>query len=172
MVSVGKHVGLVGKVCAAGVDQINAGQVVFEGDLLGSKVLFDGDGEVASALDCGVVSDEHAFSSVNATDAGDDSGGGCAIAVHTVGGECAELEERRARVEAAVDSLAGEEFAARFVAIHSFGSTALHGFGHARAVVSHDRVHRGAVLLVFVVFEVYLRENQFQDGIMVPGQAG
>ncbi len=45
--------------------QINAGQPVFECDLLSAQVLLDGDREVGASLHCRVVADDHALHSAH-----------------------------------------------------------------------------------------------------------
>ena len=91
---------------AAGIDQIDAGQAVFEGDFLGAQVLLDGQRVIGAALHRRIVGDDHAFDAIDAADAGDHRGGGDVAAVHAVGSELADLKERCAGVEQAVDALA------------------------------------------------------------------
>ena len=62
--------------CAAGVHQIETGQVVFQGDLLGAQVLFDGHRVVGPAFDSGVVGDDHHLPACHPPDAGDDARAG------------------------------------------------------------------------------------------------
>ena len=119
VVAVGEDFVLHGQERAAGVDEVDARQVVVQGDFLGAEVFFDGHRIVAAAFDGGVVGDDDGFASGDASDAGDDPCGGCVVpvgAVHAVGGERGEVEEGRARVEEGVAPFAGEEFAAGFVA--------------------------------------------------------
>ena len=73
VVPVGEHLGLQGQERAAGVDQVDAGQPVLRGDLLGAQVLLDGHRVVGAALHGGVVRDHHAWPAVHRADAGDDA---------------------------------------------------------------------------------------------------
>ncbi len=60
---------------------------------------------------------DHAEPPGDAADAGDDAGGRALVVVHAGGGERADLEERAAAVEQAVDAVADEQLAARRVAL-------------------------------------------------------
>ena len=60
----------------AAVHQVDAGQPIFAGDFLCSKVLLDGHGVVGPTFDCGVVGHNHALRPVDSTNAGNDSGRG------------------------------------------------------------------------------------------------
>ena len=102
---------------APGVDQVDAGETVLLGDLLGAQVLLDGQGEVGAALDRRVVRDDHALAALDDADAGDDPGGGRLAVVEVPGGERVQLEEGRAGIDEPVDPLPGEQLAARAVAL-------------------------------------------------------
>ena len=87
MFAVGKNLRLVGEIGAAGIDEIDAGQPVFARDFLRAQMLLHRDRIVRAALDRGVVADDHAFAALDASDAGDDSGGMDVAVVHAEGGE-------------------------------------------------------------------------------------
>jgi hypothetical protein len=78
-------------------------------------VLFHRDRVVGAALHRGVVGDDHALESADATDAGDNAARRQPVAVELVPGELPDLEERRAGVEQAVDAVAHEHLVARLV---------------------------------------------------------
>ncbi len=78
---------LPGKERAAGVDEVEAGQVVLQRHLLRPQVLLHRDGVVRAALDGRVVGDDHAFATGHPADSGDDAGAGALVAVHAGGGE-------------------------------------------------------------------------------------
>jgi len=111
VVSVGEDLVLLGEERAAGVDQVDAGEAVVERDLLRPEVLLDGDGVVGAALDGGVVGHDHAPLAGDDADAGDDAGGRHLVAVHAVGGQRRQLQERRSGVEQGGDPVAGQELA-------------------------------------------------------------
>src|SRR5690606_20173398 len=77
VVAVGEDFVLHGQERAAGVDEVDARQVVVQGDFLGAEVFFDGHRIVAAAFDGGVVGDDEGFASGEASDGGDDPCGGC-----------------------------------------------------------------------------------------------
>jgi hypothetical protein len=107
---------LGGQVGAAGVDQVQAGQPVGGGDLLGPQVLGHGERVVGPALDGGVVGHDDALAPGHPPDAGDDPGPRRLAAVHVLGGQGRQLQEGRARVEQGVHPLAGQQLAALDVA--------------------------------------------------------
>ena len=124
---VGKRPRLVGQEDPARVDEIDAGQPVFEGHFLGPEMLLDGHREIGPALDRGVVGDDEDFPAVDDADAGDHPGAGRLVLVLAVGRERAELEERRIPVEELIQALADEEFAPGFVELPVLGRTSLPG---------------------------------------------
>ena len=75
MLAVGKDLVLVGQVGAAGIDEVDAGQIVLQRDLLRAQMLLHGERIVGAALHRGVVDDDHHFASRHAADAGDEAGG-------------------------------------------------------------------------------------------------
>jgi hypothetical protein len=106
---------LHGQKGAAGVDQIDAGQAIFQGDFLGAQVLLDGQRVVGAAFHRRVVGDDHAFDAVNAADAGDHRRRRHIAAIHVVSGELADLKKRRAGIKQAADAFARQQLAAREV---------------------------------------------------------
>jgi len=143
VVAVGEDLVLHRQERAAGVDEVDARQVVLEGDLLGAEVLLHRQREVGPALNRGVVGDDHALGAVDEADAGDDAGGRCLAVVHAVRREPAELEERRARIEQQLDALAREELAELVLT----RDPAAAGAGLAGLVTqgAHQHTHRGVV---------------------------
>src|SRR5215207_5455959 len=96
----------------AGVHQVDAREVVLLGDLLGAEMLLDRNRVVGSALDGGVVGDDHDLPPRDAADAGDDAGRRNPPVVHPVGRQRGELQKRGAGVEEPYDSLAHRQLAA------------------------------------------------------------
>ena len=80
-----------------------------------AQMLFYRDRVVGPALHGRVVGDDDALSTADATDSRDDPGGRCVVVVHAVGRERGKLEERRARIDQAVDPVARQELAPRDV---------------------------------------------------------
>ena len=117
MFAVGKDLGLVRQVGAAGIDQIDAGQPVLARDLLGAQVLLHGHRIVGAALDRRVVADDHAVAAHDPADTGDDAGAMDRVVIHAVRRQRRQLEEGAAGIEKLVDALARQELAARLVAL-------------------------------------------------------
>ena len=115
VLAIGEHVVLARQERAARIDQVDARQPVLERDVLRAQVLLDRDRVVGAALHRGVVADDHALDAAHAADAGDHAAGRDPVAVQLVAGELPDLEERRARVEQAIDPVAHEHLAARLV---------------------------------------------------------
>ena len=60
VIAVGKDLILIGQVRATLIHEIDAGQMVFLGDLLRAQVLFDGHREIGATLHRRIVADDHA----------------------------------------------------------------------------------------------------------------
>ena len=125
MVAVGEHLGLVRQVGAAAVDQIDARQAVRLGDLLRAQMLLDRQRIISAALHRRVVADDHHLPAGHAADAGDHARARHFAVVHVAGRELADLEERRAGIEQPLDAVAGQQLAARDVALAVFFGPAL-----------------------------------------------
>ncbi len=117
VVAVGEDLVLQRQVGAARVDQVDAGQAVGLGDLLGAQMLLDGDGEVGAALDRGVVGDNQALAPGDTADAGDQAGGGSGAVVHVPGSQLRQLQKWCAGVEQLFDAFARQQLAAVPVAL-------------------------------------------------------
>jgi hypothetical protein len=150
VVAVGEDLGLQRQEGAARVDEVDARQPVLLGDLLGAQVLLDGQREVGAALDGRVVGDEHALAAFDRADPGDDPGPGCLVVVHVPRSERRELEERRVRVEQAVDSLARGQLAARAVLLERALAAAARDLRRALAQLGHELLHPRATLAELV----------------------
>ena len=99
MLAVGKHLVLVGQVGAAGIDEIDAGQMVLQRDLLRAQMLLHRHRIIGAALHRGVVDDDHHLAALDAPDAGDQPGAGNRLVIEPMRRELADLEKRRAGVE-------------------------------------------------------------------------
>ena len=149
VVAVGEDVVLPWQVGAAGVDQVDAGQAVLQGDFLGAQVFLDRQRVVAAAFHGGVVGDDHAFGAGDAADAGDDACGRDFFVIDVVGGELADFQEGGAVVQEAVDAFPWEQFAAGDVAFLIRGAAALLDGGHFVPQVGHGLGHGFLVRLEF-----------------------
>ena len=112
MLAVGKHLGLMRQVGAAGIDEIDARQAVLQRDLLGAQMLLHRHRIVGAALHGGVVADDHDEPARHAADAGDEPGAVDRVVVHAVGGERRKLQERRAEIEERGDALPRQQLSA------------------------------------------------------------
>lgn len=119
MFAVGEDISLEVEEGAAGVDEVDTGEMVILGDILGAEMFFNRFGVVGTAFDSGVVGDDHDFDAGDAADAGDDTGAGGVVIVEIPSGEGGEFEEGAIGVEDGVDAVADEEFAAAEVAVDS-----------------------------------------------------
>ncbi len=143
----GKHLVLQRQERAAGVDQVDAGQVVLARDFLRAQVLLHRHREVGAALDRGVVGDDHHFLSHHPADAADHAGGGRGVVVHAFGGERGDLEERRARVEQGGDAIARQQLAALGVLVARLLAAAVGGARQAGVEFVDQRAVVGDVVL-------------------------
>jgi hypothetical protein len=112
---VGEHLVLEREEGTAGVDEVDAREIVLLGDLLGAEVLLHGQREVRAALDRRVVCDDHAGSPLDHADPGHDPGRRGLTVVDLPRRERIQLEERGSRVDEPIDPLAGRQLAARAV---------------------------------------------------------
>ena len=145
MALVGEDLVLQRQERAAGIDQIDAGQMVLARDLLGAQMLLHRHRVVGAALDGGVVGDHHAFAAADAADAGDQARGRNVAAVHAVGGERRQLEKRAAGIEQQIDPLAGEQLSAGGMPRPRLLAAAAHRHVELFAQVSDQRLHGGGV---------------------------
>ena len=112
MVAVREHIGLMREVGSAAVHEIDAGKPVLLGDLLRSEMLLHRNWIVGPALHRRVIADDHHLLARHPADARDHSGAGHLALVHVAGGELADFEERRTRIEQALNAIAREKLAA------------------------------------------------------------
>ncbi len=98
---------------AAGIDHVDAGQIVLPRDVLRAQMLLHRHRIIGAALDGGVVGDDDAFAARNAPDAGDDAGGMDVAAIEPVGRERRQFEKGGAGIDQQVDPLARQHLAAR-----------------------------------------------------------
>ena len=133
--------GLVREEDPARIDEVDAGQPVLQGHLLGADVLLDGHREVGPALDRGVVGHDEHLAAVDDADAGDHARRRGLVVVHAVGGQRAELQEGRVAVEEPVQPLADEELSPRLVQLAVFRRAALLDLGQPLLVFGHDPGH-------------------------------
>ena len=145
MLAVGKHLGLVRQVGAAGIDQIDAGQPVLARDLLGAQMLLHRHRIVGAALDGGVVAHDHAFAALDAADAGDQAGAVDGVVVHAVGGERRQFQERRAGIEQPHDAVARQKLAARDVALADARRAAVRRLRRGALQLVGERAHARGV---------------------------
>ena len=68
MVLIGKYLVALRQIGAAAIDEIDDGQAIFEGNVLGANVFADGFLEKGSALRRRVVGDDHADHAADGTD--------------------------------------------------------------------------------------------------------
>jgi hypothetical protein len=115
MLAIGEDLVLVGQVGAAGIDEVDAGQSILRGDLLGAQVLLDRHRVVRAALNGRVVAHDHDFATFDSADTGYYAGAGAGAIVHVVCRQCPHFEKRRARIDQVVDAMARQHLAARGV---------------------------------------------------------
>ena len=112
MLAVGKYVGPMRKIGAAGIDQIDARQQVLARDLLGAQMLLHRHRIIRAAFDGRVVAHDHALAAGHPPDAGDNAGAGNLVVVHAAGGKRRQFKERGAWIDQRHHAVARQEFAA------------------------------------------------------------
>ena len=81
----------------------------------------------------------------DAADAGDEAGAVDRLAIHAVGGERRQLEERRAGIEQVGDALARQQLSARQMALAGALRPAGGGLGAPRLQFRDERAHASAL---------------------------
>ena len=112
MFAVGKHVGPMRQVGAAGINEINARQQVLARDLLRAQVLLHRHRIVSAAFDRRIVADDHTLAAGYPPDAGDNTGAGNLVLVDAVGRKRRQFKKRRACVDKRHHTVARQELAA------------------------------------------------------------
>ena len=141
VLAVGEDLGLERQERAAGVDEVEARQVVLLGDLLRAQVLLDREREVGAALHGRVVRDDDALLPLDDADPGHDPGRRRRAVVQIPGGERVQLEEGGARVDQPVDPLAGRQLAARAVPLDGLLAAAAGDERRSLAQLGDERLH-------------------------------
>ena len=113
IVGIGKNVFLQRKKNAGGIDQINGGNVIFDGDILGADHLLGRHREECAGFYRGIVRDDHHAPAGDSSQPGDGSGGGrsAPLLIHFVCGVDSKLEEFRAGIDEFGDALARRQTA-------------------------------------------------------------
>ena len=110
---VGKDLVLHRQERAAGIDHVDAGQIVLPRDILRAQMLLHRHRIIGAALDGGIVGDDDAFAARDAPDAGDDARRMHVAAIEAVGGQRRQFEKRGAGIDQEVDAVARQHFSAR-----------------------------------------------------------
>ena len=126
------------QVRAAAVDQIDARQAVLLRDLLGAQVLLDRHREVGAALHRGGVGDDHHLPARHPADAADDPRPRRLAVIEVAGGQLADLQEGRTRIQQTLDPLTRQQLAARRMALAGAFVAAQRGLGDLRAQIRHQ----------------------------------
>ncbi len=150
MVAVGEDLILVGQVGAARVDQVDAGKMVFLGDLLRAQVFFHRHRVVGAALHGGVVADHHDLLPMHPADACDHARCGCSTVIHIMCGRRADLQERRARIEEVRHPAPRQHLAPAFVPRAGFLAAA-----HARSLSRLADLRKRVQMRRAVLFEAF-----------------
>ncbi|MPL74822.1 hypothetical protein SDC9_20641 [bioreactor metagenome] len=142
MVAVGEDLVLVGQVRAARVDQIDAGQIAFLGDLLRTQVFLHRHRVIGAALHRGVVRHHHHLEPHHPANTGDDTRARRGAVIHAMRRRRTDLEEGRARIEQPRHPLARRHLAARDMACRRLGP-APGGRGFGRRAHSFEHFEMG-----------------------------
>ena len=141
MLAVGKDVGPLRQVGAAGIDQIDARQPVLARNFLRAEMFLHRHRIVGTALDRGIVADDHAFALGNPADAGDDAGSTNGVLVHAVGRERRQFKKRRTGIDQRHHTIARQEFSPRKVTLPRALRPTLGSSGAALLKLRDERAH-------------------------------
>ena len=158
-----KDVRLLGKEYAARINQVHAGQMIFQRNFLRTDILFNGLVDVGAALHGSVVSRNNGFFAVDDTDTGNDARRRKLVVVHAVGGQRREFQKRSIRVDKLVDALTGQQFASFFMFFQGFFAAFLRDAFHDRAVLCQ----KGSIVAVVGFKLLGLRIDGCFEGIQM-----
>ena len=145
MIAVGKHLILAWQMGAAAIDKIDTGQIVFLRDVLGAKMLLDGERIIGAALDGCVIGDDDTVLAANASNARYQSRCRNGVRVNLIGGELRKFQKWRARIDQRRDPIARQKFSARYVSLTRLGAAALRDQRDLAAQILDQTLHRGCV---------------------------
>src|SRR5215472_5168880 len=127
VLAVRKDFGLQGEKCSTGINQVDTGQVVLFGDLLGSQMLFNSHRIVSAAFDGCIISNNDAFLALDEPDPCYDASRWCLVIVHIPRCQWAEFQEGSIRITEQLDAFACQQLIAFAVFVYGlFSSTLLH----------------------------------------------
>ena len=142
---VGENLVLLRQEGAAGIDHVDAGQVVLARDILRPQVLFHRHRIVGAALDGRIIGDDHAFAPRDPPHPGDDARRMHIAAIEAVGGQRRKFEKRRSRIDQEIDALARQHLATRQVPRPSRLAAAARDLIELLAEFADQRAHDFAV---------------------------
>ena len=146
MIAIGKHFVLAWQMGAAAIDEIDARQIVLLRDFLGAKMFFDGQRIIGAALDGGVIGDDDAFLTADASDARDQPRCWNRVRRRPHRRQIAKIRETACpdRSSAAIRSR-GNKFSARNMFFARLGAAALRDERDLAAHIFDEALHRGFV---------------------------
>ena len=112
VLTVREHLVLAWQVGAARIDQIDAGQTVLAGDSLRPQVLLHAQRIVGTTLHRGVIGDDHALNALDSADTGNHPGRRNRLAIDLMGGQLADFQKGRTRIEQRIHALTRQQLAA------------------------------------------------------------
>ena len=147
VLAIGKDLVLIRQVGPAGIDQIEAGQIVLQRDFLGAQMLLYRQRIVGAALDRRIIDDDDHLTALDAADAGDDACSRNVAAIHVPGGKLADLEEWRAGIKQLSQPLARQQLPARLVPFACLVRPATLDCGGLVADIGNQSAQRAALAL-------------------------
>jgi len=115
MIAVRKDFVLQRQEGAPRVDQVQAGQVILQRDLLGAQVLLHRHRVIGAAFDRGIVGYDQTFHTRDAANPGNHPGTRRGIVIQAMGGQGRDFQERAAGIQQCPNALARQQLAARLV---------------------------------------------------------
>ena len=112
MIAVREYLVLSGQVRASAVDQVDARQSIFPGNLLGAKMLLDRHWVVDAAFHGCIVCKHHHVPTRDTADAGNRTGSRHLALMHAMRREKPNLQKRRSRIKQALHPVPGQHLAA------------------------------------------------------------
>ncbi|CAI8206587.1 MAG: Uncharacterised protein [SAR116 cluster bacterium] len=112
MIAVRKHLVLTRQVGTATIHEIQAGKMILQRDLLRPQMLFHRQRIVATALNRGIIADDHTITSADLANAGNDPGSGYRILIEAMRGKQPDFKKVRTRIQHPGHTVTRQQFAA------------------------------------------------------------
>ena len=149
MVTVRKHLVLIGEIRTTGINQVDTGQMVGVCDLLRAKMFLYCQWEIGTSFNRGVVRDDQTFAPLDTADTGDDTSGRYVVFIYRMRRQRRQFEKRRTRIEQRINAITDKHLATPLMPFAGFGAASKARLSSHPAQIGNDLGHFGFIRLIF-----------------------